>query len=73
MKTLLQQAKSLGRLQRARKDYSPEEQELAIAWLKDEIGIEQLNRVTGRSGTNGYLFLARAIKRAYDEKKIKIR
>lgn len=64
MTTLLEKAK---KIKLHRKNYSPEEMELAIGWFKDEVGTKQLCLVKGIKETSRnsiYNFLAVVLKQA---------
>jgi hypothetical protein len=47
--------------------FKEEEIQLALAWLRDEIGYKQINQVMGVTGGSAYSFLLRALKAAHRE------
>lgn len=64
MATLLEKAKSSATTKTG-KTYSEEEMELALAWMRGEIGITQVCKALGKinlQGSDTYLFLARALR-----------
>lgn len=71
MKTLLEKAKEVKLRYRTRTDYSKEEIELAIAWMKDEIRVGQVGKVLGKGSTAIGYRLAMLIRAAYRQGKIK--
>jgi hypothetical protein len=67
--TLLEKARTV-----AEQDHpipSNEQIELAIAWLKNSVSINQIARATGKAPTSAYLLLARALRQAYRQGIIK--
>lgn len=73
-KTLLQQAKEIKVLKR-RVRVSDEHIELAIAWMKDEIGLGQINIVMGQkiSGGNVLYNISVWLREAYRKGIIKVK
>lgn len=71
--TLLNKALA-AKLKRPRSSSSDEEIELAIAWLRGEIGITQVQVAlqSKHSGSIAYLFLARSLRDAYAKGKLQI-
>ena len=53
MKTLLQKAKGIKVRQKPRPEITDEHIELAIAWLKSEIGLTQMQKALGFSVISG--------------------
>jgi len=63
MKTLLEQAKELRR-PTASKKYTEDHYDLAIAWLKGQIGQAQASKVLGTNNSYVYVKLATILKEA---------
>lgn len=75
MKTLLEQAKEIKIRTRTYKKIEDEEIELALAWMKDEITIKQLNGVSLKlkSSGNALYRVAIVLKEAYRKGKLVIK
>ncbi|MDE2233428.1 MAG: hypothetical protein KGJ90_04955 [Patescibacteria group bacterium] len=71
MKTLLEKAKSEDI--KGIRHIGKEELDISLAWIRGEITLSQVERaVFGKSGgVGGYVILARSLKEAYKQKKIK--
>lgn len=59
-KTLLELALEFKSQRAPKSTFSPEQVELAIAWMNDEITMTQLQKVTGAA--NVYVFIAMAVR-----------
>jgi len=72
MPTLLEKAKN-GKAHR-KQSFSQEDIELAIGWLKEEIGIRQYSLALNISNGNApYIHIARALKSAFEHGTITIK
>ena len=73
--TLLEKAKAVPLRQKERRNYTEldlEELELIIAWLKDEVSLNQIHSVIHRSRSNLYQALAPILRWGVREGHIKI-
>ena len=70
-KTLLEQAKEIKKGKR-KKEYSAQDMELSLAWLKGEVSNSQICETLKIKGGNVYIYILRNIYRAYLVGKIKI-
>lgn len=65
MGRLIDRALSSGIQGRENRNLNEEEIELAIAWLMDEVSINQCKKATGREGAAIYTLVSRSLKEAY--------
>jgi hypothetical protein len=73
MNTLLDKAMSYKKTPRARRDPTPEEMELALAWANDQITYTQAQHaLVGSTGMTGYVRLALSLKAIIKQKGITI-
>jgi len=70
--TLLDEIKKINYQKKGSKEITAETKEISLAWLTGEIQGYQIVKVLNVRGSNLYNFLARNIKAAYNEGKIKI-
>jgi hypothetical protein len=66
--SLLDKAKQV-RTNHASERYTKEEVELCEAWLNDEIGYTAIAKVTGKTTTQVYCFLALCLRQMYRDSK----
>ena len=72
--SLVDEAKKLKSNKRKNTNKTVEEIELALAWLKGEVNLMQIARVTNKSqnGSYSYCFLVNALGEAFKKNKLKI-
>jgi len=68
--SLLEKAKKVG--VKIKRNRSPQDIELALAWLKDEVMTVQVQEVLGCSGGTALYYLSKTLKQAFKEGWIKI-
>ena len=56
-----------------RRDYGPEDFEIAVAWMKGEIQYGQIAKAYGFGGSNVYNFLACATREMYRKGLLKVK
>lgn len=73
--TLLEKAKKLPIRKNKKVNLSEEHLELGLAWMKNEIGLAQINRVLNKNNTSGNTLysIATWLKESYRQGKIKIK
>jgi HD superfamily phosphodiesterase len=69
--SLVERAKSLPVNQR-KGDTSKEEMDLAIAWMKDEVTITQVAKVTSTTASSSFAKMGAWLRDAYREGKIRV-
>jgi len=70
--TLLEEAKKIPIYRKQRKQYTLEDQELVVAWLKGNISYTQVQKVTAGTGRDTYGYIAQIVRILYQEEKLKI-
>ena len=76
MTTLLEKAKSFSRFYRkSRVNYTVEDFELIVAWVKREVGTGQIAREIGKKQNSGSIlyYIASGLREGYEQGKIEIK
>lgn len=70
MTTLLEKAKQTKKQGYGRTQVTSEDEELILAYLKDEVSSSQVRNVKGKDGVQFYSYALIVVKKLFDDKKI---